>query len=158
MYDPNQILVGPISVKSPLRQHTVLLVSLFHVAVFSFCVTARDFSASSFVHLLMGLLFSSLACCVIFLHTKSAVPKFVAAFIAATFTAKLPLCLISAEQTFLNAIPLKGKLLSALVCEKYFLFSLGFFAFAVGSVVASRFFWNMTDPDGTQQCKQLTKA
>lgn len=147
MYDPNQILVGPTSVKPPLQKYSTLLVLLGHVAVFFSCVTAKDFPSSSFVHLFMGLLFSSLACCATFLYTKSAVPKFIAAFIAATFTAKLPLCLISPEQTFLGTIPLENKQLSMLLLEKYFLFSLGFFAFAVGAVVASRFFWNMTDPE-----------
>ena len=117
-----------------------------HLFAFSASVTAANFPTKSFALVLLGIMFSCVASCATFIYSKSNVPKVVSVFLVATCTLKLPLCLTVPETTFLEVLPLKDKLLSEVVCAKFFWFSLGFLGFSVGAIAASRFFWNMLDP------------
>jgi len=142
MYYQTQIL--PHS--SAIQKYLMPLLVLVHVVVFSICITVKGFPSQSFVHLFMGVLFSFLAAGATLKFAKSNVPKFIAAFLVATCTVKLPLCLIVPKETFLRILPLEGPQLAQVTCERYFFFSLGFLGFALGAIFASRFFWNLSDP------------
>ncbi len=132
--------------KSDYSKYLIPFMMLVHVIVFSLCVTSKGFPSQSFVHLIMGTLASCLAVCTTLLFSKSNVPKFIALFIVGTVLGKLPFCLIIPHETFLVHIPLQGKQLAQVVCERFFFLNLGFLGFAAGAVFASRLFWSITDP------------
>jgi len=142
MHSPNDFLAN----KSAINKYIVPLMVLVHIVIFSICVTSKGFATQSFVHVFIGLLFSCVATVTTILYAKSNVPKFVAVFLVATCTVKLPLCLIIPEQTFLSLIPLEGTQLSQLISERYFFYSLGLLGFSAGAIFVSRFFWNLSDP------------
>lgn len=134
------------SLRARVNTYVVPLLIAAHVIAFSISATSGNFPAKSFAHVLLGMIFSCVAACTTLLYARSNVPKFIAAFVVATCTLKLPICLIVPETTFLEAIPLDGKLLAEVVCAKFFWFSVGFMGYALGAIFGSRFFWNMSDP------------
>lgn len=133
--------------KAGINAYLIPALMVAHLVAFTFSVTSDNFPSKSFAFVVLGVLFSCLASCITLLYSKSNVPKVIAFFIVATCTLKLPLCLIVPETTFLEVLPLKEKLLAEVVCAKFFWFSLGFLGFAFGAIIASRFFWNMSDPN-----------
>lgn len=133
------------------KKYIVPLMIVVHIATFSVCVTSGGFPSQSFVHLIIGMLFSCTATVLTILYAKSNIPKFISMFLVATCTCKLPLCLLTPEQTFLPFTGLEGKQLAIVTVERFFYLSIGVMGFALGSIAASRVFWNLTDVQKREQ-------
>lgn len=123
---------------SPWRSRIIYLIILMHLAVLAACVLSSNTPPASIAPVLVGVLTSCLATLIVFFFSESAILQVLAIFLALNYTGKLVYVINFPENTYLPILDKEARELTAIICEKYLLFTVSFLAFSLAAVFTSK--------------------